>query len=151
MNVGKWFMTLMMACTTIACGNYDPTDPNNSVPDPKGTISLRMRNGMDNATELHVGNIYIYIDNADNFASSSIEYECEFVDMGIMKGLGNVIRIPDSGWAPKIAVYSGHGYVVRSLDKQSYLRIYVVNYSPYLLYKEFDVKYQYPFNPLSVW
>ncbi|MDR3118747.1 MAG: DUF5036 family protein [Mediterranea sp.] len=149
-SIGKWLTTIVVACIAAACGNYiDPSDPNNTVPDPAGTVSLRMRNG-NNSTELFVeGSFYIYIDAAKNFTNSyANSYLSDFVDMGIMKGLGNVTTLPLSGWAPSVAVTPGHGYIVRTADRQSYLRIYVVDSTAGNQFTtEFNVKYQYPFIP----
>jgi hypothetical protein len=100
---------------------------------------------MDEATVLEVkGYFYIYIDAAGNFRNAyASDYQSEFVDLGIMKGLGNVTRIPVSGWASGVAVTPGHGYVARTSDGQRYLRIYVVDAITGNQFTEFIVKHQY--------
>ena len=152
MNVGKWFMVFMTACAVMACGTVDEPDPNISVPDPAGTIPLGMLKeyGTLSVTELERGAFCFYIDAGNNFKNSySDTRQAEFIDRGIMAGLGNVTKIPVSGWgAPSIKVEVGHGYVARVENDEGqyeYLRLYVVDYLTSGNRTGFTVKYQYPF------
>lgn len=155
MKFGKWLVAVVMACAIVACGDDDdPNDPGNSVPDPEGTVLLSMRNWNNGRTYLEVDNGDMWIDVGDNFNGDSGCFS--FVNLGKMKGLGNVTKIPTSGWAEKVAVTPGCGYIARSHDafKNEYIRIYVVDY---IISAETtngiigaNIKYQYPFTPEGV-
>lgn len=72
----------------------------------------------------------IQISSAYNF--KGYEYNCSFVSLGKMKGLGNVTAIPQDGWNSSVAVNPGDGYVVRckryySDELYIYARLYVVS------------------------
>lgn len=112
-----------------------PIGPNETVSDPTGTVALSMRN--ENSGKTYLDNIYI--DKGDNFAGG------EFVGLGAMKGLGNVSYIPKSGYASKVAVNRGNGYIAYAGGK--FYRIYVTDYildvATQILGAE--VKYQKPF------
>lgn len=151
MKAFKQLLYLMVAATltvgTFSCSSDDPdpdkgeeVKPDAKVDDPVGTVALTMRNG--NNGETHLGNIYIGKD--DNFAGG------EFVDLGQMKGLGNVASIPRAGWASKVAVRPGHGYVAYSGGE--FYRIYVVDYVLEAVTQGIigaEIKYQKPFAGLN--
>lgn len=147
-----------MAFTAISCskddGN-DPTDPGNKVPDPEGTVELNMRNA-DNGKTFLGG--YIYIDAANNFSGFL------FVDLGEMKGLGNITQFTTAGNSGSCAVIPGHGYLAYSNYKYNYrtfpsgkkayivglvYRIYVDSYilSAANTILGAKIKYQSSFNP----
>ena len=72
----------------------------------------------------------IQISSAYNF--KGYEYNCSFVSLGKMKGLGNVTAIPQDGWNSSVAVNPGDGYVVRckeyyGAEQYTYARLYVVS------------------------
>ena len=72
----------------------------------------------------------IQISSAYNF--KGYEYNCSFVSLGKMKGLGNVTAIPQDGWNSSVAVNPGDGYVVRCKEyygaaQYIYARLYVVS------------------------
>lgn len=125
-------MLPIVALALAACGDdeepggQEGTDPNKIVPDPEGTITLSMR--YDRETSLEGA---IEIDNSYNFVGDNYDL-CYFVSLGKVKGLGNVTRIPTSGWAPKVAVEPGCGYVACHKyiggignDDWTFCRIYV--------------------------
>lgn len=109
-----------------SCGNGedDPledgyVDPDKEVPDPAETIQISMRNSNNGKTVLDGG---IYINN-DNFAGG------HFVSLGPVKGLGNITKIPTTGWAGEVAVVPGNGYVAyvdNEANRYRFYRIYVV-------------------------
>lgn len=148
MKLGKWLVAVMMTCAVVACGDDDdPSDPGNSVADPEGTVTLRMRNENSGRTYLSEGRFKIYIDEGDNFVDYGAD--AEFVNLGHMKGLGNITKIPKSGWASKVAVTPGCGYIAHDKYRNEYIRIYVVDYVTSAEQTNgvigFNVKYQYPF------
>lgn len=156
MKFGKWLVAVVMACAIVACGDDDdPNDPGNSVPDPEGTVLLSMRNWNNGRTYLEVNDGDMWIDVGDNFNGDSGRFS--FVNLGKMKGLGNVTKIPTSGWAEKVAVTPGCGYIARVQGMRGgagYVRIYVVDY---IISAETtngiigaNIKYQYPFTPEGV-
>lgn len=115
----------------------NPDNPDISVPDPEGTITLSMRNANSGKTYLDDSNMYI--DKADNFTGGY------FVSLGSMRGLGNVTRIPGSGWTSTLAVVPGEGYVAYSNSR--FYRIYVTGYTLNVMNEIIgaEVKYQTPF------
>lgn len=144
--MNKFFLYILAACTLCmfwACDKSDKEpdydedeqfDPDAEVPDPEGTVILSMRN--NKGTRLDGS---IYIDEGDNFSGAS------FASLGAVNGLGNVSYIPTTGWASKMAVMPGNGYVAYSGGV--YYRIYVLGYtlsgSDAIIGA--DVKYQKPF------
>lgn len=144
--MNKFFLYILVACTLCmfwACDKSDKEpdydeeeqfDPDAEVPDPEGTVILSMRN--NKGTRLDGS---IYIDEGDNFSGAS------FASLGAVNGLGNVSYIPTTGWASKMAVMPGNGYV--AYTNGTYYRIYVLGYtlnsSDEIIGA--DVKYQKPF------
>lgn len=125
----------------------DANNPNAVVPDPTGTISLSMRNSSNGGTVIDVENSGsdIFIAQDDNFTGGL------FASLGAMKGLGNVTYIPETGWANKVAVNPGEGYVCASIGNTgvTYIRMYVVDYILSSISEGVigaNIKYQYPFN-----
>lgn len=130
-----------------------PTTP---VADPEGTISLSMNNKANGDTRL--GYIGIGADN-NFYAAETYMSQLWLADLGEMAGLGNVTLIPKTGWATKLQVKPGHGYVayrrsvsfyngVTTYSNEEIYRIYVVDYicgtSGGIIGA--DIKYQTPFN-----
>lgn len=140
----KVFIALLCTASLCACGKDDEplatpdndgiVDPSTPVKDPAGTVILSMRND-DDATRLDG----IYIDSANNFAGA------EFASIGEVNGLGNVSYIPMSGWASRVSVTPGHGYV--AYKNGTYYRIYVIGYIVDTMGGIIgaDIKYQAPF------
>ena len=151
---------MLCLCLLPACGdsngdepdNPNPVNPDKEVADPAGTVKLSMRSEAavgDNKTEL---DDRLFIDGADNFDTDGWG---QIVDLGSMKGLGNVGYIPKTGYADKVAVTPGHGYIwkrypyygIYRYAMASYLRIYVINYTKSAAGEIIgaDIKYQEPF------
>ena len=140
------FTFLLLAVAFAACSSDDDsTDgdgnikPDVNVNDPVGTVSLSMMKGpsiRDGATG--IGSIYI--GNDYNFDGGY------FISLGTVKGLGNVSYIPTTGWASKVSVRSGNGYVA-SDPYGGFYRIFVeeeiVGTTGGII--GYDVKYQAPF------
>ncbi len=156
------FLVIIMAFSFVACGDDEAAEPaveNNGtvapdtpVPDPEGTITLAMRDEDNGDTNL--GGMYI---ENENFAMSP--YDTYFYDsfnsdfgylgyiasIGAVNGLGNVFYIPKNGWARKVAVIPGHGYVMFYMG--IYYRIYVIDYIGSTINSIIgaNIKYQQPF------
>jgi hypothetical protein len=152
-------------CLAVGCEDKaDPNNPDNAVPDPAGTITANIAES--SSTRINIvergligwtapDNFYLsgYWGNYTIFASISI------CNLGAMSGLGNITKIPASGFtAPtsssnsSVACEAGHGYVVKfevNGGDPEYLRLYVVesivNTSGGIIGAK--VKYQYPFVP----
>ena len=143
---------LVVSAAFVACskdGDGDPDDPGSKVPDPEGTMVLNMRNENNGVTYLRIENWPgIWINHSDNFESID---GTEFVSLGKMKGLGNVTKIPETGWQSSVAVKPAYGYVAKWGNR--YCRLYVVQE---LLAAGTngvigaEVKYQYPFEPTKL-
>lgn len=147
---------MLCLCLLPACGdsngdepdNPNPINPDKEVADPAGTVKLSMRSEAaagDSKTEL---DRYLWIDGADNFYASS----GYIVDLGSMKGLGNIGYIPKTGYVDNVAVTPGDGYIwaVRGYydsDPYTFYRIYVSNYTQNASGEIIgaDIKYQKPF------
>ena len=149
-----WLMAmLVVSAAFVACskdGDGDPDDPGSKVPDPEGTMVLNMRNENNGGTYLRIENWpEIWINHSDNFESYADRIE--FVSLGKMKGLGNVTKIPETGWQSSVAVKPAYGYVAKWGNR--YCRLYVVQE---LLAAGTngvigaEVKYQYPFEPTKL-
>lgn len=143
MKLLKFFFLTLCAVVTFSCTSDEPDNPDNGeiinpdtpVTDPTGTISLSMRD-YDNGHTLLDGSIDI---RHENFRGGY------FSSFGEVSGLGNVSYIPKTGWADRMAVIPGNGYVAYSNGQ--YYRIYVVDYATSTLGGIIgaDVKYQTPF------
>jgi len=157
-------MALSLVCAT-GCSKDDPgsvitpepTYPDggdsggtNTPPsDPEGTITLSVRNVSNGKTAVPLySGIDFGIDNGNNFYSGSAWH---FVSVGQVQGLGNITKIPDTGWSTKCAVMTGYGYVgvCAGDNRMTFVRIYVddviigAGNGGVIGYV---VKYQYPFN-----
>jgi len=154
-------MSLMLG----ACGDDDepkPDDgpenvnPDTPTDDPVGTISLAMRNKANGGTLLDG----IGIGEDNNFYCSEKYHDrrITFCDLGPVAGLGNVSAIPTTGWAQKVKVIPGHGYIAVREDQtwDSYgfywkvvriYRIFVVDYIGNEMggIMGVNIKYQTPF------
>lgn len=153
------FAIIISALTALSsCDKNDDTffneipdidNPFEILPDPEGTIQLSMRDD-DNGKTL-LDNIYI---SDENFASyyryttpeGPVLY-VTFVSLGNMSGLANIKQIPTTGWASKVAVVPGNGYIAYDNLTDSYYRLYVTDYivSTTGGIIGADVKYQVPF------
>jgi hypothetical protein len=140
---------------TAGCDDKDsPDNPSDSVPDPEGTIIVSVRSSGNGGTDVMPDNCYysFYIAKDDNFSGGY----WKFVTIGAMNGLGNVTKIPATGWDPNVAVIPGWGYVAASYmgnsysaltSKVTFVRIYVLDYIENTSGGVIgaDVKYQSPF------
>lgn len=124
---------MLCLCLLPACGdsngdepdNPNPINPDKEVADPAGTVKLSMRSEAavgDSKTKLDGD---LWIDGADNFYA---DYG-RIVDLGGMKGLGNVGYIPKTGYVKKVAVTPGNGYIWANTYNGGFYRIYVTNYT----------------------
>lgn len=93
-------------------------DPDKPVPDPTGTVTMRLRND----TETTLGNLEISAD--DNFQCNRGKIAC----IGTVAGLGNVTAIPKTGWSSDMAVEIGKGYVYYNSSNEQYYRILTVDW-----------------------
>lgn len=102
---------LLLALSPVSCskddGNSSPSgqkvDPDKHLPDPAGTVTVNLRNESNGKTDLNG----IFIDDANNFVGN---YDHLYVDLGAMRGLGNITSMVASGNTSKCAVVPGHGY-----------------------------------------
>lgn len=142
---------MLCLCLLPACGdsngdepdNPNPINPDKEVADPAGTVKLSMRSEAaagGGRTELDGD---LWIDGADNFYA---DYG-RIVDLGGMKGLGNVGYIPKTGYVKKVAVTPGNGYIWANTYNGGFYRIYVTNYTQNASGEIIgaDIKYQKPF------
>ena len=161
-------MVLSLVCVT-GCskgdeGSYTIGEPtyadtgngtDNSVPDPEGTITFSMANsgirlGSNTAEQRGAGigfandGIWVAMTTSNNLFCQN----CTIASIGKVAGLGDIKKIPSSGFASMIAIETGCGYVVKCNDG-TYGRLYVVEWviSTSNAIIGAKVKYQYPFVP----
>lgn len=144
-----WLLAWSFALIVSGCSSDDPDPdggdvikPDQEVPDPTGTILLSMRN--DDGTSLNG----LYIGKDDNFHGDG----WIIASIGPVKGLGNVASIPLAGWAGKVSVTPGYGYVAYNTYSDEYYRIFVTDYMASATTGGVigaDIKYQKPFKGLD--
>ncbi|MGN0237097.1 MAG: DUF5036 family protein [Lepagella sp.] len=162
----KLLMIALLTACMMGCSKDDPEetgkiDADKNVADPEGTVTLSMRNGDDTTLD------GFGIGSDNNFHCTENGTQYFFVDLGAVKGLGNVTIIPTSGWAKSVKVIPGHGYVAAKIESvygfgydysnPKFYRIYVEDYIGEAVTNGvigFDIKYQVPFAgaevPISV-
>lgn len=123
-----------------------------AVPDPEGTILVSVRNESNGKTIVKLSEVgTFYIDEGDNFVSSSTDIE--FCSVGAVNSLGNIRAVPDKGWASRVAVQKGYGYWVRTktVYDYKYARLYVDDYilSAINTILGVYIKYQSPYTPVN--
>jgi hypothetical protein len=152
------------------CSKDDPSDPDNLVADPQGTITVNISEDTSFSVD---DRGYIHWNKPDNlcihghykyYDAIPHGYVASICNLGKMKGLGNVTYIPQTGFSNpaerdnSTACEAGHGYVVKlewspdsdnSENKLVYVRLYVVEPIVSTLggIMGAKVKYQYPFKP----
>ena len=160
----------VLVLAVLSCSKDDPDNPNNTVPDPEGTITANITGHDNNSITPQVSGKtigQIKWCSPDNFYISGYGSKASICNVGVMKGLGNITRIPTSGYtAPSYNNYEtaceqGHGYVVKfeqfewqngeyvSVGEYVYVRLYVVEpiVSTAGGIMGAKVKYQFPFEP----
>lgn len=151
----NWITIMVVAIMSVgiaSCSGSDEDDgvvsPSESgtsatVPDPEGTVVVNM-SAASNSKSHYIGFSYSFrIDEDSNFYSDDYGSNIQFASVGLVKGLSEIKSIPASGWARKVAVIPGYGYVVSSIYDNKYARIYVVCSTG----NGYTVKYQSPFIP----
>ena len=80
------------------------------------------------------------ISSSNNFYVYGERCDCDIVCIGNVNGLSRINSIPNSGWASKVAVQPGKGYIIRSKNPTGnygnsyynqfckYARVYVVDW-----------------------
>ena len=94
-------------------------------------------------------NFYCYVGDP-GWSTFSQTTDHQAANVGKVNGLGNIEKIPSTGYVTKLSVEPGYGYVFKIMD--TYARLYVVDWMI-----DTDggimgakVKYQYPFEPTSL-
>jgi hypothetical protein len=159
----NWAKALMMVLVLgmIACGEDkdDPTDPDNSVPDPEGTLTYTLINitfgGEENPLMFgnSISSCSIILTNSMNLKTNG----GVIVPVGKVSGLGNITKIPaGSVWSSQEAGASIYqGYIIRA-PGDVYYRVFISDWRDEYgvtwngaTYTRFycTVKYQGPFTP----
>lgn len=118
----RTFMTLCLVVMTLgvamtSCEKEEPDGSTTDAPLP-GSITVKMRNEDNGGTRIYIDdsyNAYLYIRSANNFYCNILRgaYEFEIASVGKVGGLGGITAVPEAGWTDEVAVFVGHGYVVR--------------------------------------
>ncbi|MDR2042167.1 MAG: hypothetical protein LBP98_07620 [Tannerella sp.] len=134
-----WAGLFFAACTVAGCdkGGDDPVPP-----DPSGTQTIQIP-----ANESTTINQAIYITYAGDLTGGA--KMTQFIKVGKIAGLGEIVSIPTSGWEYAVAAEPECGYIARC--EGVYYRFYVVKH----LYEGermsgAEIKYQYPFEPTTL-
>ena len=146
MKKKEFFKVLYISVMTLLCIGIISCEKDDDGPDPEGTISLKMRNADNGSTGIKFGGDKFYISKENNFRG--YHGYISVADVGKVKGLSSIKKIPSSGWGRDVSVDPGHGYVVKSNNE--YMRIYVESWikgasSGGIIGA--NVKYKYPWNP----
>ena len=172
-------VTMFWGCDKNDPNTEDNGNGNTTIADPVGTITANI----SESTGINIPNIgNIKWIKPDNFSLNGECYNYEWVsepnnmggynsywkyyhynvsicNIGIVAGLGNITKIPSSGYTiPKpssseVAYETGRGYVIKfeggNLTTPLYVRLYVVEsiISTFGGVMGAKVKYQYPFEP----
>ena len=162
---------MLCLCLLPACGdsngdepdNPNPVNPDKEVADPAGTVKLSMLSEATGSGYTTLDND-LWIDGANNFCADDGSIYGKnglIVDIGSVKGLGNIGYIPKSGYAGRVSVTPGHGYVWAKYDghdqislvhnpvtKFTYYRKFVIDYVKNAIGEIIgaDIKYQRGFN-----
>ena len=124
-------MAICLAVVAMVSGcikpNDDPNNPGNFFPDPEGTITVNITAGIDIKVDYVVnGKAYVFgginwvrPDNI-NIYGDYYAVDISICNIGKMNGLGNITKIPSSGFSQPISYTSnttacevGHCYVVK--------------------------------------
>ncbi|WP_288205381.1 hypothetical protein [uncultured Parabacteroides sp.] len=135
----QWLLAAMMFAMVVSilggCSkDDDPSDPDNKLPDPEGTVSVNISESYDEygrPSYVDIGGVSIRWVTPDNIVTS---YGSELiVNVGQMKGLANIIKVPESGWSKNVSCEPGCGYIAREAYRDEnnelvfeYSRFYVV-------------------------
>ena len=155
---GLALLVMVVACDKGSSGGsdswknpYTPDNPDVPVPDPEGTVLVAVRNSNNGKTEILPNGCYTFFyikndnfcGNIDFYSGSSYSWTGSFWDFAIYSqvlSLGNITKIPTSGWARQVAIIPGYGYVGRCIHyytdggiaeerrDTTYVRIYVTEY-----------------------
>lgn len=106
--------TLCYSCEKQSSGGDDPVIDVN-VPDPQGTVELKMRNASNGYTWIESA---VYITGANN-----LRCDGGIIGLGSVRGLGNIVSIPINGWANEVAVQPGNGYIAYKDNKYYRIRV----------------------------
>lgn len=158
MNSKKTFMTVVlvaalpMAALTSCSSDNDEQNGGSAGEGLDNEVVLSMlKGGSGNATMLD--DMYIGEDN--NFQSAYSDVE--FALMPNAKKLSGITNIPKSGWAEKVAVRKGYGYVCCKYNHHHNPEYYTDNSDFYRIYVEdemrdtegkligYNIRYQHPF------
>lgn len=163
--------TLLIVSLIFATGcgddddNNDPTNPNNNVSDPAGTITANIAEKTYITIRNNEGTTCGYIEwqGPDNFyLSTSSANNVSICNVGPMQGLGNITNIPQSGYTTPqssnkaVACEAGNGYIIKFeggiLETPQYVRLYIVEpiVSTVGGIMGAKVKYQCPFEPTTL-
>lgn len=136
-------MLAMIMATLLSASLASCSDDDKTPSDPQGTASANIRNDdaniyatipmgtfsyidKDGETQELEASVRLDIDGGNNFFlryndrynkgissyGSTINKKC-IVSVGAVKGLGSIKNIPENGWAEKVAVQPGHGYIIK--------------------------------------
>ena len=137
----------------------DASNPNTPVPDPGGTITANISESVFITISGDIGGTIGWT-APDNFKLSSDKGKVSICDIGVMKGLGNIINIPQTGYSEAltnsqvVAFQQEHGYMIKFERSELsippvFVRLYVeepiINVMNEIIGAK--VKYQYPFKP----
>ena len=146
-------LTIMMVAMVYVCFTSCSGDDDDSLPDPKGTVSAVMSaqdGGIDLFNYTVPINVWVSSRNSSDWYFNSGNTLIDIYDCGNVQGLASITSIPNSGWVritSKPSAIIGHGYIARYTNSNFgiviYTRIYIVGEANQGL----SVKYQTPFDP----
>ena len=106
----KCAIALSVCVFVIGCKSNEPV-----IPDPEGTVTVSMKNSHYEGTKVSPVGCEgdFFIDYGNNFGGS-LTGSYFFLDVGEVKGIGEISQIPDKPftyWNMSAEVKNGHGYI----------------------------------------
>ena len=132
-------MLIALSILTLSC-KKDKTSASNEpetptyYEEPENVVTVNLLN--DDGSYVLILGRYIKISTANNFYTiyGNGAY-LTFNDVGEVASLGYAYQIPQDGWSEQVAVFPGHGYVLKKVEYDNYgyvytkyARVYVVDY-----------------------
>ena len=117
----------------IACGDDDVVSPvtkniiTQLLPDPEGTVTARITNDGNYKNGLEIGNglsVIVYMDKMNNLivklGAGSLGDSPSIVNVGQVAGLSAITKVPEEGFAERVATSERDGFIIRCFTEIGY-------------------------------
>ena len=124
------YLLLLLPFAIASCGGDDKDEPEVTSNDPEGTIVMNLVNNDDDIC-IDDSWPYMYVGMTPQNNIDTWYHSGQIVSVGKVKGLSDIKKVPESGWAERCAATPGCGYVIRQADGSGgykYCRVYLVDF-----------------------